>query len=43
MNLFLSIYPDNSNLAAKLGICYLNIDGKKAEALKLLVKASQIL
>jgi outer membrane protein OmpA-like peptidoglycan-associated protein/tetratricopeptide (TPR) repeat protein len=33
-------YPDNSNLSAKLGICYLNIDGKKADALKLLRKAS---
>ncbi len=29
-------YPDNSNLAAKLGICYLNLDGKKTEAMKLL-------
>src|SRR5450759_1522750 len=36
----LNIYPDNSNLSAKLGICYLNIDGKKADALKLLAKAS---
>lgn len=34
------IYPDNSNINAKLGICYLNIDGKKADALKLLIKAS---
>lgn len=33
-------YPDNSNITAKLGICYLNIDGKKADALKLLEKAS---
>ena len=33
--------PDNSNLAAKLGICYLNIDGMKTEALQLLKKASQ--
>lgn len=32
-------YPDNENLAAKLGICYLNIDGKKKEALDLLRKA----
>ncbi len=32
--------PGNSNLAAKLGICYLNIDGKKQEALELLKKAS---
>lgn len=29
-------YPDNSNLAAKLGICNLNIDGKKSEALRYL-------
>ena len=33
--------PDNFNLAAKLGICYLNLDGKDAEALKLLKKASE--
>jgi len=33
-------YPDNNNLAAKLGICYLNITGKKKEALELLKKAS---
>jgi len=33
-------YPENANLSAKLGICYLNIDGKKADALKLLLKAS---
>jgi hypothetical protein len=32
--------PGNSNLAAKLGICYLNIDGKQTEALELLKKAS---
>jgi outer membrane protein OmpA-like peptidoglycan-associated protein/tetratricopeptide (TPR) repeat protein len=37
----LKSYPDNSNLSAKLGICYLNIDGKKAEAMKLLEKASK--
>jgi len=36
----LKIYPENSNLTAKLGICYLNLDGKKADALKLLSKAS---
>ncbi|MBK7628497.1 MAG: OmpA family protein [Bacteroidales bacterium] len=36
----LKVYPDNSNLSAKLGICYLNIDGKKADALRLLEKAS---
>jgi flagellar motor protein MotB len=35
-----NIYPDNCNLSAKLGICYLNIDGKKAESLRLLLKAS---
>jgi tetratricopeptide (TPR) repeat protein len=34
-------HPDNYNLAAKLGICYLNLDGKKEEALKLLKKASK--
>ncbi len=33
------IYPENSNLAAKLGICYLNLDGRNYEALKLLSKA----
>jgi outer membrane protein OmpA-like peptidoglycan-associated protein len=32
--------PDNSNLAAKLGICYLNMDGKDSLALSLLKKAS---
>lgn len=35
----LKIYPNNSNLIAKLGICYLNLDGKNSEALKLLSKA----
>lgn len=34
-------YPDNYNLAAKLGICYLNLDGRKEDALQLLKKASQ--
>jgi outer membrane protein OmpA-like peptidoglycan-associated protein len=33
-------YPDNLNISAKLGICYLNVDGKKNDALKLLEKAS---
>ncbi|MCX6333191.1 MAG: tetratricopeptide repeat protein [Bacteroidia bacterium] len=33
-------YPDNENLAAKLGICCLNIDGRKKEALELLARAS---
>ena len=37
----INIYPDNCNLSAKLGICYLNIDGKKAEAMKLLEKATK--
>jgi outer membrane protein OmpA-like peptidoglycan-associated protein/tetratricopeptide (TPR) repeat protein len=37
----LKTYPDNSNLNAKLGICYLNVDGKKADALHLLQKASK--
>lgn len=32
-------YPDNRNIAAKLGICYLNIDGRKKEALDLLRQA----
>jgi outer membrane protein OmpA-like peptidoglycan-associated protein/tetratricopeptide (TPR) repeat protein len=32
--------PDNANLAAKLGICYLNIEGRKQDALKLLKQAS---
>lgn len=36
----LEIYPENLNFSAKLGICYLNLDGKRAEALKLLQKAS---
>jgi outer membrane protein OmpA-like peptidoglycan-associated protein len=34
-------YPNNANLSAKLGICYLNLDGKKGEALQLLMKASK--
>ncbi len=34
-------HPDNYNLAAKLGICYLNLDGKKEQALELLKKASK--
>jgi outer membrane protein OmpA-like peptidoglycan-associated protein len=33
--------PGNSNIAAKLGICYLNIDGKKKDALRLLLAASK--
>ena len=36
----LKAFPDNANLQAKLGICYLKVDGKKAEALKLLKSAS---
>ena len=36
----LKIYPGNSNFSAKLGICYLNLDGRKADALRLLSKAS---
>jgi outer membrane protein OmpA-like peptidoglycan-associated protein/tetratricopeptide (TPR) repeat protein len=35
----LKIYPGNSNLESKLGTCYLNLDGKNSEALKLLSKA----
>jgi outer membrane protein OmpA-like peptidoglycan-associated protein len=38
--MLLQANPGNSNLEAKLGICYLNIDGKKQEALSLLKKAS---
>jgi outer membrane protein OmpA-like peptidoglycan-associated protein len=34
-------YPDNCNISAKLGICYLNVDGKKADALSLLEKATK--
>jgi outer membrane protein OmpA-like peptidoglycan-associated protein len=34
-------YPDNCNLASKLGICYLSIDGKRSEALRLLKIASR--
>jgi outer membrane protein OmpA-like peptidoglycan-associated protein len=34
------IYPDNSNISAKLGMCYLNIDGKNSDALTLLIKAT---
>lgn len=36
----LTSYPSNHNISAKLGICYLNIDGKLSEALKLLKFAS---
>ena len=35
-------YPNNANLASKLGICYLNVDGKKADALKLLERPPQM-
>jgi outer membrane protein OmpA-like peptidoglycan-associated protein/tetratricopeptide (TPR) repeat protein len=34
-------YPENSNISAKLGISYLNLDGKKTDALRLLKKASE--
>jgi len=34
-------YPDNYNIASKLGICYLNLDGRKEEALSLLKRASK--
>jgi len=33
-------YPGNANLSAKLGICCLNIDGRNADALKMLSAAS---
>jgi outer membrane protein OmpA-like peptidoglycan-associated protein len=36
----LNIYPENLNLSSKLGICYLNLDGRQADALRLLEKAS---
>ena len=36
----LKALPENKNIQAKLGICYLKIDGRKAEALKLLKSAS---
>jgi len=34
-------HPSNFSLKAKLGICYLNIDGKKQKALELLKEASK--
>ncbi|MFZ0283423.1 MAG: OmpA family protein [Bacteroidales bacterium] len=34
-------HPENFNLAAKLGICYLNLDGRNNDALQLLKKASK--
>ncbi len=34
-------YPENSNLATRLGICYLHVDGKRNEALLLLKKATE--
>ena len=37
----LKIYPNNSNFCAKLGICYLNLDGKKPDAMRLLSIASR--
>jgi outer membrane protein OmpA-like peptidoglycan-associated protein/tetratricopeptide (TPR) repeat protein len=37
----LKSYPNNSNITAKLGVSYLNIDGKQAEALRLLKIASK--
>jgi outer membrane protein OmpA-like peptidoglycan-associated protein len=36
----LSAHPGNANLEAKLGICYLNNEGRKMDALKLLKQAS---
>lgn len=32
-------FPENANISAKLGTAYLNVDGKRAEALKYLRKA----
>jgi len=37
----LKSYPDNANITAKLGVSYLNLDGKQAEALRLLKIASK--
>ena len=37
----LKAFPGNANIQARLGICYLHLDGKKAEALKLLESASK--
>jgi outer membrane protein OmpA-like peptidoglycan-associated protein len=37
----LKAYPDNCNIAAKLGVCYLNIVGKEKDALRLLNIASK--
>jgi len=37
----LKAFPDNANIQSKLGICYLHLDGKKAESLKLLESASK--
>ena len=34
-------HPENYNLAAKLGICYLNLEGMNNDALQLLKKASK--
>jgi outer membrane protein OmpA-like peptidoglycan-associated protein/tetratricopeptide (TPR) repeat protein len=33
-------YPDNCNFLAKMGICYMNIEGKNGDAMKLLDKAT---
>jgi outer membrane protein OmpA-like peptidoglycan-associated protein len=35
----LKSHPENSNISAKLGMCYLNIDGKQKDALRLLETA----
>ncbi|MFH0842616.1 MAG: OmpA family protein [Bacteroidota bacterium] len=37
----LKAYPDNCNIAARLGVCYLNIEGKEEDALRLLSAASK--
>ncbi len=37
----LKAYPDNCNIAARLGVCYLNIEGKEKDALRLLSAASK--
>jgi outer membrane protein OmpA-like peptidoglycan-associated protein/tetratricopeptide (TPR) repeat protein len=37
----LKAFPENANIQAKLGICFLKLDGKQPEALKLLESASK--
>lgn len=39
--IILEAVPENSNIQAKLAMCYLKLDGKKTEALRLLESASR--